>query len=115
MAPEIVLARKKRHGPLLHLPHGHHLLELFAQFWHGLCLDSSFHELLLLFLGFFCVIFRVVLGPGFYEFLELLIVGFFTEIVPEMFPEFGDRLELDHDFLVVASALGCCSIAQVFR
>ena len=54
------------------------------------------------------------LDPSLGKFFEFSIVQFFSKIFFEVFFEFGDGLELDHDFLVVASTLCRSSIAKMF-
>lgn len=49
---------------------------------------------------------------GLFESFEILVIEFLTEIKLKMFFKFGDGFELDHDFLVVASALSGSPVSQ---
>ncbi len=103
--PKNRLWLKKRHCPLLHLPHHQQMLELGSGLEQSFSLHSDFFDWFGLVWGVVFGGFRVLLEPWLSKMFKFSIVQFFSKILFEVFFEFGDGLELKHELLVMASAL----------
>lgn len=112
---KIVLIRIKRHVPLLHLPKHHHLLKTLIQNLNRLCLDLYLFRLLDLFIWILLCLGTLALFPCLLKRFKIWIVKIFSKIFLKVLFEFGDSFELYHDLLIMASALGGCSISDMFR
>lgn len=78
-------------------------------------LDLYLFRLLKLFVFILLGLLRLTLFPCLFKRFKILIVKILTKIFLKVLFEFGDSFKLYHDLLVMASALGRCTISNMFR